>query len=91
MINTLSSFGILHTLFSSGIWCDEEETLGFVSENSASESLYEGISGAWNGLVRLWTWTMGADARLRFGPSSAILAGGELCFAAEETALDGFV
>jgi hypothetical protein len=53
MVNTLSSFDIMHTLFSSGIWCDEEETLGFVSDNSASESLYEEISGAWNGLVRL--------------------------------------
>jgi len=33
-------------LFWSGIWCDEEETLGFVSESSASESLYEEISSA---------------------------------------------
>jgi hypothetical protein len=34
---------------------------------------------------------MGADARLRFGPGCAVLVAGELCFATEETALDGFV
>ena len=60
-------------------------------ETSGSESLYEEISGAWNGLVRLWTWIVGADARLRFGPGWAVLVAGELCFATTETVLDGLV